>query len=249
MVGILIVMVMAFATKGQRMLIPGQVFDDKGEPVVGAHVRNVSSDNITVTNARGAFQLPLKPGDTLLTTSVGFEPNIHVFGSGPKGLLIITMQPATTSLDELTVYSIPPLDRFKEMILETEVPEDTLGFWYYGVAKPVFKGDVMVQGKVHKKFLYALSQPTSFIYYNVSRTEKEKRKYYQIQQSQGTKLEAEEKFTREWVTEQTGLTGDKLTDFIAFCAFSDDYLATFPLYVIREDMLIKFEEFKKKSEE
>jgi hypothetical protein len=229
----------------QRTLITGFIVDTQDHPIIGGHVRNLSIDKITVSSVDGRFQLPALPSDTLYVTTIGFAAHLHVltitdFG----GRFLIRMEESALALNEVTVLSIPPIEKFKEMIMETKV-KDSAEFWYFGVEKPVFRGDKMAEGRIHKKFLYAVLQPTNFLYYNTSKQEKEKRKYYQLQQNETRQDNAEKKFTREWVAEHTGLEGDKLTSFIAFCNFSVDYLDHFPIYVIMEDMMVKFDEFKK----
>jgi hypothetical protein len=234
-----------FHCQAQRIMLSGKVMDEFGSTLVGTHVRNISSDNITVTNLEGAFLLPAQPGDTLQLSNVGFSQLLHVVQlSDFLGELSLKMTPSITKLNEVTILSLPTLKQFKELIMEQKV-KDTAEFWYFGVAKPKPKQYKMESGQVHNKFLYALVQPTDFLYYNLSKKEKEKRKYYQIQKHQDAKELVEEKFTREWVAEQTGLEGEELTEFIAFCNFSYDYLNQFPLYVIREDMMEIFILFKK----
>ena len=226
-------------------MLSGSVTDEAGILLVGTHVRNLTIDKITVTNIEGRFLLPTQPGDTLRLSNIGYGQITHIIEVRDFAEeLTLIMKSSTTKLDELTVLSLPTLKRFKEMIMEEKV-KDTAEFWYFGVAKPKPKQHKMESGQVHKKFLYAVIQPTDFLYYNLNKKEKEKRKFYQIQSNQDSRESAEQKFTREWVAEQTGLEGDELTDFIAFCNFSIDYLDRFPLYVIREDMMDKLIQFKK----
>jgi len=228
----------------QRAMLTGRLADLDNEPIIGAHIRNLSIDKITASNISGSFQLPAFPGDTLFITTIGYTSLTYTLSIRDfDGKLTLLMTESTTSLNEVTVYSIPPIDVFKKTIMETQV-KDTVEFWYFGVAKPVYKGDKMETGRVHKKLLYAVLQPTDFLYYNLSKQEKEKRKYYQLQQNQSKIKNAYSKFTREWVAEQTGLEGDKLTSFISFCNFTLEYLDRFPTYVIREDMMAKLIEYK-----
>lgn len=239
-----IILLVAQSGMSQRIILTGRVTDKSQTPIVGAHIRNTSIDKITTSGFMGEFNLPARPGDTLYITSIGFTSVTHILAIGDFTRLSLQMTESITSLNEVTIYSLPPIEVFKKTIMETQV-KDSVAFWYFGVAKPVFRGDKMREGQIHKKALYGILQPTNFLYYNLSKQEKEKRKFYQLQQNQSKVENANNKFTREWVAEQTGLEGDKLTSFIAFCNFSTDYLDRFPLYVIREDMMVKLEEFKK----
>lgn len=242
---LLLLTLLASLAQAQRVMLTGVITDEANGPLVGAHVRNITVDKITVANTEGRFLLPAQPGDTLVISTVGFARLTHIVQlTNFMGELQLIMKSSVTNLNEVTIMSLPSLKQFKEMIMEEKV-KDTAEFWYFGVAKPKPKQYKMESGQVHKKFLFAVLQPTDFLYYNLSKKEKEKRKYYQIQKHQDTKEFVEEKFTREWVAEQTGLEGEELTDFIAFCNFSYDYLNRFPLYVIREDMMEKLIQFKK----
>lgn len=212
---------------------------------MGAHVQNLTQRVLTVTNQNGEFRINASLGDSLLITSVGYKPLIiSVDNNWPDEGMVFFMIEGSVELDEVSVFSIPPIEKFKEQILQVQ-PKDSTFFWYFGVEKPVFKGDKMDAGRVHKKFLYAVLQPANFIYYNVSKSEKEKRKFYQIQRQEHLVDKSELKFTREWVTEHTGYTDEELTSFIAFCDYSPAYLAKTPLYLIMEDMLQKKTAFEK----
>lgn len=92
--------------------------------------------------------------------------------------------------------------------------------------------------------IFIISHPFRSRYYNFSKQEKKQRKYYKIQQSAGRESKTFRTFNREWVQEVTGLDGDKLTDFIAYCDFSIDFLSKNPLYVIRERLIVKLMEFE-----
>ena len=102
----------------------------------------------------------------------------------------------------------------------------------------------MVETRKYKSPLYAIMQPTSFLYYNFSKKEKEKRKIYGITKTQHIRNRVFKKFTRDWVKTETGLDGEQLTYFIAFCDYDLDYLDRSSLYIIKENMMTKLEEFR-----
>lgn len=231
----------------QENLIQATVQDQQRNPIIGAHVRNISSNKITVTNQDGAFQINGSSGDTLVITSMGFREIIVEVSTEWSEEKLLFMRQGSVELNEISVFSIPPIEEFKEKIKETKVPDSSF-FWYYGVDKPVMRGDKMAEGRIHKKLLYAVFQPTSFLYYNLSKAEKEKRAVHEIKSQAADVEKSEMKFTREWVAEHTGYLEDELTSFIGFCSYSPQYLAKTPLYLVMEDMLIKKKEFEKQKE-
>lgn len=239
-----LIIFLATSAMAQHREHEGQLLDIQRKPISGVHIRNTTAGELGVSDIDGFFRILASPGDTLLFSSVGYKTLMILCDQNwPSEGLKLFMQEGTLELDELTIRSIPPIERFKEQIMENQ-PEDSIGFWYFGVQQPVIKGDPLVTGKVHKKLLYAISQPTSFLYYNLSKAEKEKRKFYQLEKNSLRDEKIELKFTREWVAEHTGYEGDKLTSFIAYCGYTPQYIARTPEYMILENMKSKMAPFE-----
>ena len=119
--------------------------------------------------------------------------------------------------------------------------EDT-AFHIFGIPK------VEVQPKSENAQI-GIPGPVSLLYNKFSKREKEKRKMQKIQRRRHITTKAYLKFTREWVGENTGLEGDTLTDFIAFCDFSVDYLAGATEFDIQQRMMELLPEFLASREE
>ena len=240
---VLICATVALCTHAQREMIEGMVLDKNKTGIPSVHVRNLTIDKITVSSEKGVFHMPAQSGDTLFLTSVGYKSlEIIVENNWFNSLVNLTMIESSIELDEITINSIPSIEFFKERVANLEL-KDSAEFWYFGVDKPVFTGDKMVETNKYKSLFFAIIQPTSFIHYNVSKKEKEKRKIYTITKTKPVRERALKKFTREWVKTETGLDGDQLTDFIAFCDFNIDYLDSYSLYIIKENMMTKLEQF------
>jgi len=212
------------------------------QPMTGAHIRNLTAGSLTSTNEHGKFKMPIQVGDTLLLTSVGYQEIMRVADSSwlQEKEILFLLSTSTVYLDEVVVGQLPEYERFKQMILE-EQPNDTV-FQVYGMPK-------VVVGPKSANPSLTVSGPVSMLYSAFSKREKEKRKMQQILEKEHIATQARLKFTREWVAENTGLDGDKLTSFIAFCDFSDDYLASETLFAIRERMLELLPVFLDKYEE
>ena len=236
------ILLISFSAFTQRKLVKGQVVDEIGEGIPNVHIKNLNAGMLTTTDIDGNFRLTLQSGDSIQLTSVGYKPEILIASEEwLSEKVILVMNEDVIQLAEVSVSPIPDIDRFKEQIKAFQPPEEEQ-FWYFGVDKPKPREDKMLEGK-HKNVLFALLQPTSFLYYNLSKKEKEKRKYYKLTNEQPTRELAFKKFTREWVQEETGLEGDQLTSFIAFCDFEIKYLAETPLFIIKENMMAKLDAF------
>ncbi len=84
----------------QAGVITGTVYDETGEPLIGANVSVQGTKLSTVTDIDGRFTLKASIGAKLTVTYVGFEPTTVKVGSD---VVNITMQPSSNSLDELVV--------------------------------------------------------------------------------------------------------------------------------------------------
>lgn len=59
----------------------GKVIDEKGGPVIGATIRVMGKRAVTLTDVSGKFSIVLSRGDSLLCTSIGFQPRKVAFRS------------------------------------------------------------------------------------------------------------------------------------------------------------------------
>lgn len=236
-----LILIGPIATYGQ--LFNGLIRDAiDQEPVQFSHIVNLSKSLGTVSDANGYFSIEVKLYDTLSISSVGYKSNVFVVDSIRNSREIIYLVKDTTRLDSVTVSRFPSEDAFKRRILETETLDTS--FWYHGLPKPGPRVDVTLSENYMSNPLIILSQPFSYFYYNFSKYEKERRKYHKITTRDRDCMQAYDKLDRFWVSELTGLTGDALTSFIAFCDFSIAYLCRTPEYILREELLAKHELFK-----
>lgn len=232
--------------KGQDILEGGLMDSTTNEPVQFAHVSNYRTQQMTITNAMGKFRIPASIGDTIVFSIVGYQtigwevkPHWHEDG------ITLKLPRDVTFLDEVLVYDLPPEEIFKQRLLNYE-PTDT-SFWYHGMEKPKPLDNAPLTEKQINNPLFVVAHPTNFLYQKFSKRAKEARKYHQIVSTSRSQYRAYEKFSRDWVAEETGLQGDELTDFMQYCDYSVEYLKDTPLYIIRENMLAKLETFAKEQ--
>lgn len=213
------------------------------EVILGTHVRNLTSQKLTIANEYGEFRIPVMVGDTLMLSHVGYQ----VFGWVADESWFIdekvefTLPVDTVYLEEVVIGEFPEYARFKQMIVDTEVKDTS--FWYHGVPQPTGDGTSILEKKEYLNPVFIATHPISFLHNAFSKKEKEKRKMQKILKNQHITNQARQKFTREWVAEMTKLEGDKLTDFIAYCKFTPKYLAETRLYIIHERMMALLDDF------
>jgi hypothetical protein len=230
---------------GAQTTVRGVLTDSSThQPIQFAHVTNFSGESMDITDVNGRFAISAGIRDTIVFSIVGYQRiGWEVKPSWLEKEVALQLPQDTLMLDAITVNEIPPEEIFKQRIIDYEPPDSS--FWYYGVDQPIDKGDITLNEKVLKNPLFIASHPLTSIYYNFSKQEKERRKYHKITQQESLQNRVYRKYNRDWVHKVTGLEGDRLTDFIAYCDFSLEYLDKTPLYMIQEKMLAKLDEFQK----
>lgn len=82
--------------------VGGQVFDENGDPVVGAQIMVKGSKTGTVTDIDGKFSLPsAKQGETIVITYLGMDSQTVKAAPGMK----VNMQSQDRQLDEVIVVA------------------------------------------------------------------------------------------------------------------------------------------------
>ncbi len=88
----------------QVKTITGVVQDDKGNPLPGASVREVGSRRTVLSDANGAFSLPVKPGAALAISYVGYQDTRIQTGEGSS--YNITLQSNVSTLNMVVVTAL-----------------------------------------------------------------------------------------------------------------------------------------------
>ena len=96
---ILIGIVLSLTASGQQMTVNGHVIDETGEPVIGATVRVVGTDNATITDIDGNFVLSAAPEASVSVTYVGYKEVIVPVSPDLNIALVQDMQ----ALEEVVV--------------------------------------------------------------------------------------------------------------------------------------------------
>ena len=236
--------VFGFSSEAQRNYMYGLVRDSiSGEAMIGVHIQNINAGSLTSTNAEGKFKMPAQTGDTLVFSSVGHTTLAWIADSSWFHLQEIEfLLPVNTIyLEEVVVGEFPEYEQFKELIMQEQPTDTTLEI--FGVPRVVMDPYPQMEKKEFLHPAHILLHPISTIHHSVSKKEKEKRKMQYLKKTKYQRNKARTNFTREWVSENTKLEGDKLTSFIEYCNFSEAYLATssqFAIYELMMDLLPKF---------
>lgn len=240
----------SFAGFSQRKFMFGVVKDSvTKEEIIGTHIRNLTSDKLTIADEYGKFRMPVQVGDTILLTNVGYQMLGWVAEAAwfEQDRVEFMLPVDTIYLEEVVIGDFPEYERFKQIIVDTQAKDTS--FWYHGVPQVEMEEHTVLEKKQYLNPLFIATHPISFLHHAVSKKEKEKRKMQQIMKRSGTVSSANQKFTREWVGEMTKLEGEKLTSFISYCNFTPEYLAKNLQYTIHERMMALLKDFLEEESE
>ncbi|MGM0580690.1 MAG: carboxypeptidase-like regulatory domain-containing protein [Bacteroidota bacterium] len=213
-------------------------------PIEGVHIMNISANKMAVSTENGFFNIRAERGDTLVVSNVNF--NTKQFIVNNESFLKISLNPAVIQLDEVRVSNLPETEaEFRERLVKMGVQEDDT-FVPFGMKpnKPRGKIPKNYDPKHTNSIGYAINKPISFIVKKLSKSHKNKVKYYQTVASKGSVIENSKKFNPELVRDLTGLEEDDLTDFIKYLDFDPAFIKRSTEYEIAEAILRKFEQFK-----
>lgn len=89
----------SLAVQQDKKTVSGTVVDTNGEPIIGATVKEVGTQNAVITDVDGNFKLNVKPGAMLSISSVGFKEQTVKAGSKVD----VTLKEDAEVLDQVVV--------------------------------------------------------------------------------------------------------------------------------------------------
>lgn len=223
LLSIVFFLIFGFLSVGQTIShtikLYGEVTDDVGEPVIHAHIVNITSQIGTLTNRDGRFAINVVPEDTVKISSVGYKSNLLLIPYLNEKELhkTITLYFDTVALSETIIYPYPAtLEALKEeflaLELEEEVPEFDLHLEKAGISPSPQTGMI-------------ISGPITALYNAFSRHAKIMKKYNGLVSQEQLRAKSSEIYNTTLVRKITGLDSDeKAKKFMEYCDFEPVFI-------------------------
>ncbi len=191
------------------------IYDEAFNPIPATHVININSHVGDVSDSLGIFSMPVQLGDTLLFRNIAYL-EIRV----PVNVLMteryVILKRSIYPLQEAKVFPWgSSYEDFSRALIRTPAPE-TLG---EALGLPRQDPDYVpfdMRSSELKSAAFLFSSPVSFLYYNLSKKEKNRRKLYWDDKNRERQKIFDEILSKENLGDITGLGGDPLITFMTF---------------------------------
>jgi hypothetical protein len=227
-------------------IFSGIIIDDSLEySIPYVHVWNESTRMGSISDDSGNFRMKVGNQDTIVFSAIGYFSSVIVVS--PSLNQVIRLKPKTYEIDEVVVRRFRSYESFLYQVVHTELPETgtTELREYVKEVSTAAALDADRERAIEDKLETGRFGYITPLGKGIDRQKAFKEKI-------ATKKERERiihaKFNRVLVRDLTQLDGDELTEFIAFCNFSDDYLYDSDLYTIIEDLYAKLQDYHSMSD-
>ena len=203
--------------------IKGGVFESgSNKRISGVTITNLRTQQARLSDEQGLFSIPAQMGDTLQFTLEGYSQAIHSVAS--RFDIVINMIPVIR-LDEVTVTGRTRKDEMEDIMRDYRKQ----GTFYKGKPPP----------------LSYIFTPVTALYELLGRTPRNARRFQNYINNELEQQVIDKKFNRSVVSKYTGLTGDDLTNFMAWYRPSYDKAQLWNEYDIIDYLRRSMEQFEK----
>lgn len=235
------------ASAQERVLLGGVLRNlITGEPVVSAHVLNLTDSLATISSEQGTFKIPVHLGDSLVFSSIGFQTKALIIGEKELAadFVEVKLLQREYQLQEVEVNPLGSKAQFRKKFMELEVDDGTIQI--VGVDQPSKERREIpiTEDKNEIKKAKYIFNPASFIYGNFSKDAKTRQELHRLEGEKERHRYNYQKFNEETVGRITGYTGNRLIEFMDYCNFSEDQIFRYSDYELTVAILNKQRSFE-----
>ncbi|MEX0965829.1 MAG: carboxypeptidase-like regulatory domain-containing protein [Bacteroidia bacterium] len=233
-----------FFNISQGFRLSGQVISaDSLLPLRDVNILNLNLKTGTTTDQNGYFSLQVSEGDSLVFSIVGYERDTLVAKESEENEPVkILLKPRLYELRQATFYGVDNPLVFRQKFINLDLPDTTS---YSPLQIPGMKKGAVAQDPAGG---IAIQGPISLLYNQFSKQYREIKKLGKLQKEDQRAAQITAKYSREYVTRITGLEGERLTAFMAFCDVKDEFVLSASQLEIADRIEECHENFKKEQQ-
>jgi len=227
-------------------IFSGTIVDDSlGYSIPSVHLWNESSRMGSVSNASGEFKIRAGNQDTIVFSAIGYYSQVLLASPALNEGVVVKLKQKKYKINELVVRRFHSYESFIYQVVHHEIPESEISEMKEQMDITLTLAAVEADWERNAKeklenpgfstALGPLENPNKAFREKTWRMEKRRRVI-------------EAKFSREMVAEITQLQNEELTEFIALCNFSEDYLFKTELPAIIEDIYAILDDYQSRRD-
>ncbi len=251
---LLTLLLLPMLSAGQDRILLGGVLSDHltGEPIMAAHVMNLTDSLATISNSEGAFRIPVHAGDSLVFTSIGYHSKALIITEKEleADFIEVRMVQRDYQLAEVEVNPLGTKAQFRKKFMELEVDDGTIEI--IGVRKPTAERrtvPITEDRQEIRKAKYLFTNPASFLYGNLSRDARKRQQLHRLEREKKRHRYNHLKFNEDVVGGITGYSDAELAEFMAYCNFSEQDIYRTTEYELAVMILNRQHSFERISED
>jgi hypothetical protein len=219
----------------------GIIIDDSlGYALPSVHLWNESTRMGSISNDSGEFSIYVKNQDTVVFSIIGYISKIIVVSSSLNQSAVVRLKPKKYEIGEVTVRRFRSYASFKYQFTHLDLPESNIAQLrdHLKITSIDAALEADRERATKDKLGFGFMTPLG------PGIDREKIFKEKISALEKRKRVIDTKFNRVLVGDITQLEGDELTEFIALCNFSEEYLYETDLYTIIEALYAKFKDYQ-----
>jgi hypothetical protein len=195
----------------------------------------------SISNDSGEFRLKVRSQDTVVFSAIGYMSYVIVVSSSLNQKEVVRLKPKNYEIGEVVVRRFRSYASFKYQVIHLDLPETkTTELREYIKLTSIAAALEADRERAIKDKLERFGYITPL----GGGIDREKAFMDKIRNLKKREQVINAKFNRVLVGDITQLDGDELTEFIALCNFSEEYLYETDLYAIIEALYVKLNDYQ-----
>jgi hypothetical protein len=208
--------------------VSGQIITKNSEPIPMAHILVKGKRSGQICDSLGIFHLQVKKLDTLIISALGFKSQEwavpFICNTSLPLFYPIPLEKIVYLINEVNVFAFGTWDDFKADFLKLEIKDDyvintqiTKELAPFNTRPPNIIPPQYRATIEDPNIWDAIRAPGLFLFTKLNRKEKSKRKVSKMMRSEWKAKQYTRYYTSAIVSAHTGLKGQALEDFMAYC--------------------------------
>lgn len=221
----------------------GKIIDDSlAYSLPSVHLWNESTRMGTISDASGEFAIHVRSQDTVVFSAIGYESYVTVISSSLNQKVVVRLKSKKYEIDELVVRRFRNYESFKYQVIHLDLPEEETA----ELKEHIKLTSIAAALENDRERAIKEKLETGRLGYitplgkGIDREKAFKEKMSNLKKRERV---INAKFNRVLVGDLTQLEGDELSEFIALCNFSDEYLYESDLSTIVEALYAKLDDY------